>query len=96
MFTFQMEDWIVDVVHPQYTRLARLLVDFGYCKTLDSADDWLSTELNADAIEDAMNDGYPRKERMVFILDMLYHMGLDCYPKYSRTSVRELAELIRN
>lgn len=96
MFTFQMEDWIVDVVHPHYTKLAQLLVDFGYCTTLDSADDWLSTELNSDAFYAALEPDYPRKERMVFILDMLYHMGLDCYPEYAQTSVREFAELIRN
>jgi hypothetical protein len=91
-----MDDWIVDIVHPHYDKLVDLLVEFEYCKNTDVADDWLSTELNSDAMYDAINEDYPRKDRMVFVLDMIYHMGLDCYPEYSQTSIRELTELIRN
>jgi hypothetical protein len=81
-------------LHEHYDTFVELLVQFGYCKNEDVADDWLSTELNADAMMDAVEDGYPHKARMRFILDMIYHMDLDCYPNYSETSIRHIANLI--
>ncbi len=86
-------DWIYDV-HEHYDTFVKLLVDFGYCKNEDVADDWLSTELNVEAMIDALRDEYPHKDRMRFILDMIYHLGLDCYPDYSETSIRHIANLI--
>lgn len=87
-------DWIYEV-HRHYDTFVGLLVDFGYCKNEDVADDWLSTELNVEAMADAMKDTYPHKDRMRFVLDMIYHLGLDCYPQYCETSVRHIANLIQ-
>ena len=87
------EEWVY-MLHDHYDDFVDLLVQFGYCRTEDIADDWLSTELNLDAMFDALNENYPHKDRMKFILDMIYHMDLDCYPTYSETSIREIANMI--
>ncbi len=86
-------EW-VDVLHDHYDDFVDLLVQFGYCRNGDIADDWLSTELNVDAMNDALEDWYPHKDRMRFIMDMIYHMDLDCYPKYSDMSIRDIASII--
>lgn len=86
-------DW-VSTLHEHYDTFVKLLVDFDYCKNEDVADDWLSTELNVEAMMDALRDDYPHKERMRFVLDMIYHLGLDCYPEYCDTSIRHIANLI--
>lgn len=86
-------DWITDV-QEHYDTFVELLVEFGYCKNEDVADDWLSTELNVEAINEALSSNYPHKDRMRFILDMIYHMDLDCYPEYCDTSIRHIANLI--
>lgn len=86
--------WIDDLIHPMYDTFVELLVQFDYCETEEVADDWLSTELNVDAMQDALTSNYPHKERMRFILDMIYHLGLDCYPEYSNVSVRTISQLI--
>ncbi len=87
-------NWICDKIHPHYDTFVELLVEFGYCETYEVADDWLSTELNVEAMNEAFSPNYPHKERMRFILDMIYHLGLDCYPEYSIVSVRTLSQLI--
>lgn len=86
--------WIDEKIHTHYDTFVDLLVEFDYCETEEVADDWLSTELNVEAMSEALLPGYPHKERMRFILDMIYHLGLDCYPEYSTISVRTLSQLI--
>lgn len=93
MDTLAKSDWIY-YVQEHYDTFVDLLVQFEYCKNEDIADDWLSTELNVEAINEALGSNYPHKDRMRFILDMIYHMGLDCYPKYCNTSIRHIANLI--
>lgn len=87
-------DWIADKIHPEYDTFVDLLVDFGYCENEDIADDWLSTELNVESMYDALRFDYPHRERMLFIMDMIYHLGLDCYPEYSETSIRTISTLM--
>ena len=57
--------WIAEMIHPEYDTFVDLLVDFGYCKNEDIADDWLSTELNVESMfEAALKPDYPHKDRV--------------------------------
>jgi hypothetical protein len=61
-----------------------------WVETKEEADEWLATELNFDAVLEAMCGNHPHPERIIFILDMSYHWGYD----WGGISVRDAANAI--
>ena len=85
-----INDWVWNI-QKKHDNLVKLLTHFDYCETEEEADEWLATELNFDAVMEAICGKHPYPERIVFILDMAYHWGYewDCI-----VSVREAANAI--